>query len=809
VTGALALIEFPRVLDRIARLASSEPGRDLVRRRAPLPDAEIAAEALSTTDEMAGFLLHRDGWAPPPIRDVSQILRLLSVPDSVLSPEELQALGLMLSSSRRARASLSQEPDFERLAFLREAMLRAPDIEDRLDRSLDGSGRVTDAASKPLKTVRSELKSQRAGLVKRLEQFARRLPSRIQVADASVTVRNGRYCIPIRREGLREVGGVVHDESATHQTVFVEPPTAIEAMNRLVELDRREAREVLAVLRALTDLLRPLRESLTWSVDALIQLDALFAVARYGLLHGGTRPRLVPTGADYSVIGGQHPLLLASGAASVPFDLTLALDETVLLVSGPNAGGKTVLLKAIGLLSAMAQSGIIPPVGPGTVLPWFDGLFAVIGDEQSIEASLSTFSAQLVSLREILEHATPASLVLIDEIGGNTDPAEGAALAAAVLLHLADHARLTVATTHLGELKELAAEESRLVNASLHFDTRALKPTFELVRDRPGRSYALEMAERLGLPSELLDVARSRLTQEHRHVEQLLGELEAGEEEVRRMAHKSRHRGHDLDRRSEQLAEAERRVERARLEIVARQNEIEKEAGRKTERYLLEARAEVERAVADLHRAFQEEGGDRARRDEAVTRARRGVERALAEVRDRSAERSAGAPGADPDLEPGETIAPAVGDAVESVSMAVSGIVREVRDREAVIEAGGLRITLPLVDLVPTSHKAVRRSAAGGPGVGVAAQPKLPDLVPSTEVSLRGLRVDEVDAVLLPALDAAVFGDLPSLRIIHGKGTGALRAYVRQVLADEGRVRRIRDGAFDEGGTGVTVVEFR
>ena len=806
MSDALTLIEFPRVLEVVAGHATSELGRERVCRRAPLADAERADEALKTTDEMVGFLLRMDGWAPPSIRDVSSALELLRVPDSVLSPEDLGALGLMLGSSRQARASLSREPEFERLAFLVEALLREPDIEDRLSRSFGPSGGVADTASAALKQVRSELRSRRARLVKQLEAFARQLPSRVQVADGSVTVRNGRYCIPIRREGLGEVGGVVHDESATHQTVFVEPPMAIDAMNRLVELERREEREVLAVLRALTDLLRPMSESLTWSVDALIELDALFAVARYGLKHGGTRPRLAPTGSEYSVTAGHHPLLLASGEASVPFDLALATDETVLLVSGPNAGGKTVLLKAIGLLSAMAQSGILPPVGPGTKLPWFDRQFVVIGDEQSIEASLSTFSAQLASLREILEEATPASLVLIDEIGGNTDPAEGAALAAAVLLRLADRTRLTVATTHLGELKELAAEEPRLVNASLHFDTRVLKPTFELVRDRPGRSYALEMAERLGLPSEVLEVARTRLTAEHRHVEQLLGELEAGEEEVRRLARESRSHISDLERRAGELAEGERRVERARAELAVREREAEREAGRMAERYLLEARADVESAVGDLRKAFDESSGGTSRRDQAVTRARRAVEQALSETRHRSAETTTAEPGDGGHPETGSMV-PAVGDAVESVSMAVSGVIREVRGGDAVIEAGGLRITLPLVDLVPTTPRSVRRYAAGRLARG--RMPSLPDLAPSAEVSLRGLRVDEVDAVLLPALDAAVVADLPALRVIHGKGTGTLRHYVRRLLEGDSRVRRIRDGAFDEGGTGVTVVEFR
>jgi DNA mismatch repair protein MutS2 len=323
-----------------------------------------------------------------------------------------------------------------------------------------------------------------------------------------VSVREGRYVIPIRREG--RVKGASRRSLATGSTLFVEPPLAIELMNQLRELELAEAREVQRILRELTDQLRPRQAELRQSLEALVEIDSLSARAGYALAADGHRPQVRARGArEYCVVNGRHPLLLAGGGdAVVPFDLALDQGERTLLVSGPNTGGKTVLLKAVGLLSALTQAGIIPPVGPGTCLPVFTDMFADIGDEQSIAASLSTFSAHLRNLRELLEHADADSLALIDEIGSGTDPVEGSALAEAVLRELTRRGALTVATTHLGQLKLLASEQPGVVNASLQFDAAALQPTYRLQKGIPGRSYGLAIARRLGFPPALLAQAK-------------------------------------------------------------------------------------------------------------------------------------------------------------------------------------------------------------------------------------------------------------------------------------------------------------
>ncbi|MEN8144284.1 MAG: Smr/MutS family protein [Gemmatimonadota bacterium] len=796
--NALELLDWPDVLEVISVEAATEAGREHVRRLRPGWDLDAAELALSRADEMLGLLLTEPEWAVPPIPDVRPCLKRLAVEGTVLAGEELTGLSVLLASARRARSDLGRlAADRPLLQEIRSDLLENRPVEERLTRSFDASGELADSASPRLKKIRGSLRRDRSRLVRRLEDYAARLPARHQVSDASVTIRAGRYCIPVRREGGSQAGGIVHDRSSTGQTLFVEPQIAVEAMNGILSLVADEATEVRLIFEALTDVVRPLRSELAGAYEALAELDSLVARGRYALRHGGTRPRL-GSGSDagYRIVEGLHPLLLDVEPAAVPFDLEMSLDEAVLLVSGPNAGGKTVLLKAIGLLSMMAQSGIVPPVGPGTRLPVFGSLFVAIGDDQSIEASLSTFSAQLETIKTILAAADDRTLVLFDELGGSTDPEEGAALAASVLLSLSDQALLTVATTHLGSLKALATEEPRIVNASLAFDTGAIQPTFQLRRDLPGRSYALEIAERLGLPGRVIEEARRRLSAEHSRVEDLLADLEtreralaADEERVRR----------DLRR----LEEAGVRVSRDQAELDARSAADLAEARTRSEKAVLEARREIEAVIERLRNEYARDP------DVAARRARVDSERLLDRVRSMPAGRGSGphpvaaAGGPEtPDAEPGLV---QEGHYARSQSLGTAGRVIELRAREAVLLVNGVRVTLPRSDLVPA-----HQSEAAAPHSGHLVRPA-GDAVAHTavsEVDLRGLRADEAESALALALDAATVGDLPYLRIIHGKGTGVLRAMVERFLKAEPRAPRYRIGDPEEGGTGVTIIEF-
>src|SRR5881296_2522780 len=465
--------------------------------------------------------------------------------------------------------------------------------------------------------------------------------------DAAVTVREGRYVIPVRSTARARIGGIVHDESATRATVFIEPPEVIELGNALRAAELDEQREVLQVLRDLTELLRPHRDAIAAAWEMCIAFDDLCARARYAVEVNGFAPTI--GAGPLEIRNGRHPLLASppnplsagrrggtmerahvpplhdvergtGGEAVVPFDLVLAPDECTVLVSGPNTGGKTVLIKAVGLLALLVQSGIIPPIGPQSTLPVFTGVFADIGDRQSIAASLSTFSAHVAVLRDILERAGAGSLILLDEIGSGTDPAEGSALATAVLQTLTRRRAVTLATTHLGALKQLAADTVGIVNASLQFDADTLRPTYRLLKGVPGRSYGLAIARRLGIAPDVLEIAERAVPRAERTLDALLASVEARARELETRAQELaardaalREDAERLDARAAELAARER-------DVTARAQSLEREAREQARAYLLEARRKVEQAL----------GRARAAVDEATAReARRLVEKAI------------------------------------------------------------------------------------------------------------------------------------------------------------------------------------
>jgi DNA mismatch repair protein MutS2 len=593
--------------------------------------------------------------------------------------------------------------------------------------------------------------------------------------------------MPIRREAQRTVGGIVHDTSATGATLFVEPPAAIEASNHIREMEIGAQREVDRLLLELTDLARPHAEEIAASFDALAELDSLHARARFAdELRCGPVTLGEPAG-DLVVRDGRHPLLLVQGVEVVPFDLTLSAGERTLLVSGPNTGGKTVLLKAVGLFQLLLQAGFPVPAAAETVLPCVDDVFADVGDEQSIEASLSTFSAHLRNLRDILARATAHSLVLIDELGSGTDPSEGAALGAAILEQLTARGVRTLATTHLGALKDLPLTVPGIINASLQFDDARLAPTFRFQQGIPGRSYGLQIAQRLGLPADVIARATARVPEQELAVSALLAELERRETELTQREttlSADEARSYDHGRR---VAERERAVR-------DREREVERAARAEARRYLLDARADVERTIAALRSA----AGSDAERAEQERAARKALERSVAAHAEALA-----------DLDkPDSRIAmdspvrvPVVGDAVETDSLPGRvGRLLERRDGDAVVAVGSLKLTVPMAS--------VRRASVERADTVVIPLGEVPDVEVKTEIDLRGVRAADVDSLLLGSLDSAIRADLRSVRVIHGKGTGALRERVTEMLGKDVRVKSFRLGAWNEGGAGVTIVEF-
>ncbi len=430
---ALETIEFGAVVQLVAARAVGPMGAARVRARLPTEDVEWIRDELARAGEVAGLFRRGDALLAEPIPDVTRALARLRIEGSVLEGLELANLHRVLVAARMVQTDLQRVEETAPLAAALAQPLPDKRIERRLEQSLDPDGTLLDTASPALAAARREVHAARNRLIRRLESLLRGLEAGAAPAEATVTMRGGRYVIPVRRDSRSRPPGIVHDESGSAGTLFVEPSAAIELGNALTEAEVAEERETHRVLRELTGLLRPELAILRGAVEMCVAVDDLVARARYAVSVEGEVPEISPAPASLVIVNGRHPLLIAGAEPVVPFDLDLPVEERTLLISGPNTGGKTVLLKAVGLAAALAQSGIVPPVGAGSRLPLFSRFFADIGDRQSIAASLSTFSAHVAMLRRILDHADAGSLVLLDEVGSGTDPAEGAALAAATL----------------------------------------------------------------------------------------------------------------------------------------------------------------------------------------------------------------------------------------------------------------------------------------------------------------------------------------------------------------------------------------
>jgi DNA mismatch repair protein MutS2 len=792
-THALGVLQFASVLDVVAGHASSAQGADAV--RALLPgDPQHAEQELTQVAAIRAMLESDAGWSLPVIPDAAPALGRLRVEGTTLDGSELRAVGTLLRSSRLAGDALGdvRHPAIARatLAPLATGLLVDRRAEEVIERAIDEDGEVKDDASPVLRRLRRELRSAQSDLVGLLDRIVSRLEPHHRVLDASVTMRNGRFVIPIRREARGVVGGLVHDTSASGATLFVEPPAAVEACNRMRELEGDERREVDRILLELADAVRPHGTALRASLDVLIALDSLTARARFAVRYACEGVRMRPPGAGFRIAHGRHPLLLAQGIAVVPFDLVMEPNERTMLISGPNTGGKTVLLKALALMSVMVQSGIPAPAAAASELAVYDDVFADIGDEQSIEASLSTFSAHVRHLGEILRSATAHSLVVIDELGSGTDPLEGAALGGAILEALTTRGAMTVATTHLGALKELATELPGVVNASLEFDAAALAPTYRLIKGIPGRSYGLSIARRLALPEAVLQRAEERVPTVERDVNALLEALEARDREMAAAELALAEATEDLQQRAHRLAEREARVRE-------RERSVEKESRRDARRYLLEARQTVEATIRELRRdraAGNEDLAREARRRVEDLAAAQGARLEQLEREEENLRRRTAAPALEP--------APLqVGDAVAVLPLeGRQGRVVELRDADVVVALGGIKVAY--------GRDALQRVAAEAAPVTVTLLGDMPDVSAPTEIDVRGMRVDEIDEPLLQAIDAAIRADLHSLRVIHGKGTGALRERVGEMLRKDSRVRAFRLGLWNEGGAGVTVVDL-
>lgn len=791
--GALDDLEFESVLRVVAGFAAGPVGAAALLARRPGTDLATIREDLAMVGEVLALLRRGERLDAEPVPDVAPALARLRVEGSVLEPLALRDVARLLAASRATAGELVRvRTEAPRAAAL---LATLPDtaMDRRLARSIDDAGEVLDSASPGLAAARREVQAARQRLVRRLEGIMRQLDAS---GEASVTVRGGRYVIPVRRDTRNRPTGIVHDESASAGTLFIEPTEAVELGNAWREAQSDVDREVLAVLRELSAMLRPVHAELVAAFEMCVAVDVLVARARYALAVQGEVPELDAPGSALVLVDARHPLLLAQGIAVVPFSLALDRAERTLLLSGPNTGGKTVLLKAVPLLALMAQSGIVPPLGPASQLPMVTNVFTDIGDRQSLEQSLSTFSGHLASLRAILAGADHGSLVLLDEVGSGTDPAEGAALASAILVELTRRGARTLATTHLGALKSLAESTPGIVNGSLQFDTATLSPTYRFRKGVPGRSYGLAIARQLGLDGAVLADAESRVSTEERRLDQLLARVEERDRDLEQRQAAQAARALEQESHAARLAlQADAQAAREQ-DLRAREKDADRRARSEAKRYLLEARREVEDAIAAA-RAAQSAEEQRA--------ARRRLEDAAGGLRE---EGEAGGDDATSGAQHATSAALAAGARIRLPSGMLGDLIEVRADGRLVVAVGSMRLVAEPAGAEVVAAPVAEARGATAARARATAEADLGGTTAQSEVDLRGLTGDEAEAAALAALDAAILAELPWLRVIHGMGTGVVRDRVRRLLERDRRVARYEFAPRNQGGVGVTVVEF-
>jgi DNA mismatch repair protein MutS2 len=784
--GTLRALEFAAIVEQLVALTAFAPSRELADATVPLADAVHVGLLHDQTDEAAQLVSDQSQATIGGVRDVRQALERakrggrLAPSDLLEIAETLRATGLFAARLTDWRGT--------HLASVREELDDAPQLRARIERTVDEAGEILDSASPELAAIRRKLRTAQDRVRERLNTMLRSAALAGVIGEAIVTMRAGRYVIPIRAEAKGKLKGIVHDQSSSGATLFVEPLTVVELNNTWTQASLDAEREEERILDELSRDVEGRAEPLLASLAALARADLWIARARLGLELDGVRPQLAEDAAE--LLSARHPLL---GTGAVPIDLRIGerFGYRALIVTGPNTGGKTVSLKTLGLLALMHQAGLRVPAAEGARLPVFSRVMADIGDEQSIAQSLSTFSSHLRNVVRFVAAAGPGTLVLLDEIGAGTDPTEGSALAMAIVERLLAAGATVAATTHYAELKAFAQEHALVTNASVAFDVATLRPTYRLEIGLPGKSQAFAIAQRLGLPADILADARSRLGAEHVSMEETLAAIGRAEDE----------RNAELERARDERAAADADRERARTGITRARGEAAQmlaDARRAADDLL----ARTEREVEEVRREVTRQRNLRGERRTSTP-----AQKAFDDLAGRAARaRSEVAAGATvkPGDPAGETVQPRAGLWGRSRTLGSVGRIVEVSGRTG-------RVTLETDDarvVVPGDDIEVVDEPIAGPTPRDTEMAELRQRAASRiapRLDLRGERVEAAIEQLGAYLDEALLAGLDEAVIVHGAGTGALRRSVREFLAEHPRVRSTRPGRREEGGDGATV----
>ncbi len=812
---SLHTLEYDKIIARLAALCETAPGRALALDLLPSSDYDEVVRRQRLTAEARRLLAMKPSLSLAAARDIAEPVRQAAL-GHVLEPAELLDVQATLALARSLHDTIDrlrlpaggQASGLPLLAAVADGIADFRDLAAGIGRAIDARAEVVDGASPVLAQLRRDARHAHDRLAHRLQQLVASPAARSALQEPIVTLRDGRYVIPVKAEMRGHIPGIVHDVSASGATVFLEPLEVVEQGNAWRELQAEEQREVRRILRDLSARVGGRAGEITAALDALADVDLSLAKARLGEAmaahdlpsEGDDQSWLArpPGTAELRLVDARHPLLTGDvmpitvwvGTGDPTSNLQPPTSSpapfSALLITGPNTGGKTVALKTVGLLVLMAQAGLPVPAAQGSRLPVFDAVFADIGDEQSIAQSLSTFSSHVGNIISILAAATGDSLVLLDELGAGTDPAEGSALAKAILQHLLRLGCLTIATTHHGELKAFAHVTPGIANASVEFDPETLAPTYRLNIGLPGQSNALAIAQRLGLPADILEEARQAIGEDRLAVESLIVDLQRQREAA------------ESARLTQQTAAAE--AERARREVSDKLAALEsgrdrllEETRRRMEGDLSEARGRLRQALRDLERSERLTPFERAAAIEAAQAEVAAVEKTVEKLERRRRRR-----GPLPPIAPGDRLylrdLPLPGEALAAPDPATG---------EVEVKLGALRarVSVKQVERVekPEAAPAARTTTPLAPAPASAVAP---------ELDVRGLAVDEAVPLIDQRLDEAFRAGVEALRIVHGKGTGTLRRAVREMLSKHPLVRAHAPAASRQGGDGVTVVEL-
>ncbi len=779
---SLAMLEFTRVRDILAGFTSFALSKELALALAPSSDEGEVGRCLKLSSEARHLLSLEPDFSIGGIYDIREPVTLASR-GKVLELESLLDVQRTLSAIRLLNGKLARlAGEIPALAALNSSISPLPRVEKEIARCISPGAELLDSASEKLGELRRQLREKRHQILERLDSILKDENNQRYVQEELITERDGRYVIPLKVELRKEIKGIVHDISNTGATAFVEPMATVDLGNELREMVIEEQHEIERILGALSQAIAADEEIISRDLRLVAELDLEVAKARFA---GQYRAHEAVTSAEdnperiISLKNARHPLLKGK---PVPLNLEMGKDFRGLVITGPNTGGKTVALKTIGLLALMTQSGLPIPAAADSRLPIFDEVFADIGDEQSIEQTLSTFSWHMGNVARISREATGRSLVLLDELGTATDPGEGAALAQSILLHFLQCGAMVVATTHFSQLKAFAHATPGLQNASLDFDPKTLAPTYHLTLGVPGGSNALAIAAQLGLPEDIISGARTRLGGGGQEVEDLLADLASQRREMEA-------RRQDIEKEQEEIHKLRLRLE----EEQQRYREEEQRALHEMRMKLITQGDELQRNVREAMEDLKKE-----KTREKLEKARK----ALAEMREQlksPAWQPSGA--AEKTTNEGQF---AIGDRVTLTGMNLQGKVISAPDANGQI---GVQIGNTTIKIAPEN---LGKIEAGGAGEALAVRPALsvPRRPASLELDLRGKRAEEVEIELDAFLNEAALANLPEVRVIHGIGTGVVRQIVRQYLASHPLVSSFRSGKREEGGDGATIVRL-